>query len=301
MHYYFQQVQNCNMCDAPTDTARVLGRRMNCSQGVRPNKKTGVSTTVVECKTCNLIFSNPLPIPENINQHYGIPAEDYWTPQEFEIKDDFFQNYIDIFNKLYKKDGAKKALDIGAGLGKSMIALEKNGFDAYGIEPSEPFYTRAIEKMGISRERLKLTSLEDADYSAEEFDFVTFGAVLEHLYDPSSAIKKALSWLKPGGLVHILVPSSAWLTTRIYNLVYRIQGLDYVSNISPMHAPFHLYEFGLKSFEKHAAKFDYEIAHYKFEVCNTFLPRVFDPVIKPIMSKTDTGMELEIWLRRKDG
>lgn len=300
MHYYFQYVQNCNMCGAPTDEARILGKRMNGSQGIRPNRKIGLSTTVMQCKTCSLIFSNPLPIPDNINQHYGIPPEDYWVPKEFEVPADYFDSQIKTFSKLYKKDGTKTALDIGAGLGKCMIALEKSGFDTFGIEPSEPFYVRALEKMGISGEKLKLASLEEAEYPPEQFDFITFGAVLEHLYDPSAAIEKALMWLKPSGLIQIQVPSSAWLTGKIFNWIYRVQGLDYVGNISPMHPPFHLYEFGLKSFEKHSAKFNYEIASHRYELCNTFLPKVFDPIIKPIMSKTDTGMELEIWLRKKE-
>ena len=29
-----------------------------------------------------------------------------------------------------------------------------------------------------------------------------------------------------------------------------MRGTNYVTNISPMHSPFHLYEFGLKSFEE---------------------------------------------------
>jgi hypothetical protein len=37
-----------------------------------------------------------------------------------------------------------------------MIALEAGGFDAYGIEPSIPFYEKAISKMNIRREKLKL-------------------------------------------------------------------------------------------------------------------------------------------------
>ena len=42
-----------------------------------------------------------------------------------------------------------ECLDIGAGIGKQMIALAKVGFATYGLEPSEPFYHRAIEKMGV--------------------------------------------------------------------------------------------------------------------------------------------------------
>ena len=67
-----------------------------------------------------------------------------------------------------------------------------------------------------------------------------------------------------------------------------------------MHEPFHLYEFGLDSFNKSAIKHGYEIAHHEFYVCTTTLPSMFDRILKPIMKHTDTGMQLCVWLRKKD-
>jgi 2-polyprenyl-3-methyl-5-hydroxy-6-metoxy-1,4-benzoquinol methylase len=183
-------------------------------------------------------------------------------------------------------------------LGKCVKALERAGFETYGIEPSEPFRQRALSMMGISPEQLQLARLEDAKFPGNSFDFITFGAVLEHLYDPSTSIAQALQWAKPGGLVHIEVPSSKWLTNRISNFVYAIQGLDYVSNISPMHNPFHLYEFGLKSFQANSAAGNYQIAHHEYLACRTYLPRAIDFVVKPFMAATNTHMQLEIWLRK---
>jgi ubiquinone/menaquinone biosynthesis C-methylase UbiE len=298
MQYTFKNIEHCNLCGASTAGAKVLGRRMNCSQGARPSKKVGISTTIMQCRTCSLVFANPLPIPASISQHYGTPAEDYWKPSYFEIDEDYFTEQIDKFFELYGKRENLTALDIGAGIGKCVKALEKGGFDAYGLEPSEPFHAKALEKMKISAERLKLSTLEDAEYPEEMFDFITFAVVLEHLYDPGAAILKALKWLKPNGLIHIEVPSSRWLTNKIYNLIYRLQGLDYVGNISPMHNPFHLYEFGLESFKIHAQKNGYEIANHRFIACKTYLPVMFNSIVMPLMEKTDTGMQLEVWLRK---
>jgi 2-polyprenyl-3-methyl-5-hydroxy-6-metoxy-1,4-benzoquinol methylase len=192
-----------------------------------------------------------------------------------------------------------KALDVGAGLGQSMIALNKIGFDSYGFEPSEPFYYRAIEKNNINPDRLKLGMIEDLEYTNNFFDFITFGAVLEHLYDPSSAIIKAIKWLKPNGIIHIEVPSSDWLVSKLINTYFRLIGTDYVTNISPMHPPYHLYEFSLKSFKEHSIMNNYEITFYKYFVCNTHMPKLIDYFIKPYMKMTNTGMQLSIWLRKK--
>ena len=152
--------------------------------------------------------------------------------------------------------------------------------------------------MKIEKAKIKNCSLEEFDFQNNSFDFITFGAVLEHLYDPSDSLKKAIDLLKPKGLIQVEVPSSSWLSGKIINMNYKIRGLDYVSNISPMHSPFHIYEFGLKSFLRNGEKNGYELAHYKYFVCSTYLPKFLDPILKPIMKLTNTGMQLEVWLRK---
>ena len=300
--YHFQTIAHCNMCGAPASRHRVLGRRMNVSQGFRVRSALGLSTTVMQCRSCNLIFSNPLPVPNNINDHYGVPPESYWIPEYFEVHPDYFAHQIDVFRQLHRtpqgpKD-ALRALDVGAGIGKAMIALERAGFKVEGFEPSLPFYERAIERMNISPDHIRIGGIEENDYAAESFDFIAFSAVLEHIYDPSAAILKALGWLKPGGLIFIEVPSSRWLISKLFNSFYRLSGTDYVTNISPMHSPFHLYEFDRPSFTRHARHHGYSIAHMQTVVAETMLPKRFDPVLKPIMERGKTGMQLEIWLRK---
>lgn len=299
--YTFVEIARCNMCHAPVSTAKVLGKRLNRSQGVRPTRLTGITTTVMKCRRCSLIFSNPMPVPRALSQHYGVPPEEYWTQSYFDLTPDYFTSQIQRYYELSgKQSGAGlSALDIGAGVGKCMKALERAGFEAHGIEPSSPFFERALSSMGVPPDRITLVSIEEAVLPADRFDFITFGAVLEHLFDPAGAIERALAWAKPGGFVHIEVPSSRWLTNKIANCVYRVQGLDYVSNISPMHNPFHLYEFGLDSFRHKGRLLGCEIAHYEYMVCNTYLPRAIDFIIKPLMSATDSGMQLEVWLRKE--
>lgn len=253
----------------------------------------------MKCRNCSLVFSNPQPVPLNIQDHYGIPPEEYWVENYFKIDTTLFSHELKISKSLLDFKPGMKALDIGAGLGLCMIALNNAGYDAYGLEPSVPFYERAISKMKIDPAKLKLGMLEELDYPENEFDFISFGAVLEHVYDPSASINRAMPWLKPGGLIQIEVPSSNWLINRISNLYYKMRGTDYVSNISPMHVPFHLYEFGLKSFMENGKVNNYEIAFHEYFVCQTYMPRFIDFFIKPYMRATKTGMQLSIWLKKK--
>lgn len=273
LRYFFNQVENCNMCGASAQTAKILGKRLNCSQGKNPKNKTGITTTIVKCTNCDLIYSNPQPIPFDLQDHYGVPPEDYWKPEYFIIDKNYFKNEIEQLKTLMDIKPGMRSLDIGAGLGKAMIALEKAGFDVHGFEPSQQFYERAISKMKIDPTKLQLGMIENINYTEDYFDFISFGAVLEHLYEPSKSIQKALKWLKPNGIIHIEVPSSDWLINKIVNLFYKLKRSDYVANISPMHDPYHLYEFGLKSFKEHANNNGYEIAFHEYYVCQPICPK----------------------------
>lgn len=298
--YHFKKIDKCNMCGSDVSTHKILGKRLNSSQGKNPKRKTGITTSVVKCNQCELIYSNPQPIPFDIQDHYGVAPENYWKPEYFLIKPEYFQGEIERLKKMKAIEPGMKSLDIGAGLGKAMISLKNAGFDAYGFEPSEQFFQRAIDKMGIESDKLKLGMIENIDYPENEFDFITFGAVLEHLYDPAFCIEKAMKWLKPKGIIHIEVPSSKWLTNKIINRYYKLRGSDYVANISPMHEPFHLYEFSPKSFIAHSKVNGYKVIKSEIYVCDTYLPKILDPLIKFYMKKTDSGMQLCVWLQKND-
>ncbi len=297
--YYFNYIDSCNMCGSKTDTHKILGKRLNASQGKSPNNKIGITTTIVKCTNCGLIYSNPQPVPFDIQDHYGVPPESYWKENYFTISNSYFQGEIERLKKLIDFKDGMKSLDIGAGLGKQMNALTKAGFNAYGFEPSKQFHERAISKMAIDPDKLKLGMIEEVEYAENYFDFISFGAVLEHLYNPSDSILKAMKWLKPNGIIHIEVPSSNWLIGKIINLFYKLKGIGYVGNLSPMHEPFHLYEFELKSFEEHAKRHNYELAFHEYYVCQTFMPKIADYILKPYMSWTNTGMQLCVWLRKR--
>lgn len=298
MRYDFIPVVDCEMCGSRRH--KVLGMRLNRSQGFRPRRVAGVGVSVKRCLDCDLIFADPRPIPSNLSDHYGIPPESYWThPAQWEVPDSYFGREIAEAKQLLPFRPGMSALDIGAGLGKAMAAMKRAGFDVHGLEPSEPFRRKAIELMGIPSDHLHLAGVEEAIFPQGSFDFVTFGAVLEHIQEPARAIEKALAWLKPGGVIQAEVPSSHHLMSKVVNGFFALQGVNYVTNLSPMHSPFHLYEFGLKSFQKHASRAGYEVALHRYEVCSIYhVPRILHPLLRSYMNVTDTGMQLTVWLRR---
>ena len=210
--YCFQPVATCVMCGAPEATT--LGRRLSGHQGLRPSGVVGIATTIVQCPRCGLVYANPRPVPESLAQHYERPPEKYWrTHSVNDGSPEYFGFQADRFRDLWTGSGIPRALDVGAGLGKAMSALQRRSFEAFGFEPSAAFRDRAIAN-GVDPDRLRLTSVEDAEYEPGSFDFVTFGAVLEHLHDPAAALVKAVGWSAPRGLIHAEVPSAKWGTPR---------------------------------------------------------------------------------------
>ena len=299
LRYIFKNIQECEMCGDNISKHRRLGQRLNKSQGVNPRGKTGITVSVNKCNKCGLIYSVPQPIPFSIQDHYKVPPEDYWMKEYFKLDSKYFSKQIHIAKNLLSNSSRMEALDIGCGLGKCMISLENNGFSAYGIEPSETFYDKAVLSMGISKDKIQLSTIEGANFPDNFFDFITFGAVFEHLYSPAAAMKKAIKWLKPGGVIHIEVPSTNNLNSKLINLYYGLTCTNYVTNLSPMHSPFHLFEFSMQSFNSLGVKLGYKVVESSYDVGTVYyIPTVFHKIIKYFMKITNTGNQLTVYLKK---
>ena len=110
---------------------------------------------------------------------------------------------------------------------------------------------------------------------------------------------EASNWLNKDGIVHIEVPSSRNLIAKIINVYYRLIGTNYVTHLSPMHSPFHLYEFDLDSFKLMSKRLDFEIEYYEFGVGSIyFIPKILHPLVRWYLNKTNTGNVLTVYLRK---
>ena len=299
MGYKFREISECNMCGAGKEQHKFLGTRLKGHQGYFPSSRQSEGTLVFRCLNCRLIFCNPIPIPEQLKDHYGISPEQYWGTGDLTYDGNHFVEQLRKLRDFMHVSSETKALDIGAGIGHTMVAMQHANIDAYGLEPSMSFYKYAIQENNISTERIKADTIEDAVYGASYFDFINYRSVLEHFVDPYMALKKGLSWLKKDGVMHVEVPSSDWLISALGNLFYKVSAKGKVVNLSPMHPPYHLYEFSLRSFEELSDRLDYDIVDTEYYVCDTYLPRFLDPILKPWMRRSNRGMMLALWLRKK--
>ncbi|HEX6660779.1 MAG TPA: methyltransferase domain-containing protein [Sphingomicrobium sp.] len=293
--YRFLPQSRCDMCGSAE--FKTLGIRLNRRQGFRPRPLSGVAVSVKRCSSCELVYADPMPLPAQVEDHYDLDPADYFDEDLHHP-----EPAVDpVVSRLVGFTRRMKLLDIGAGLGRSMTAFADQGWDVWGIEPSPSFHRAAIERFGIRADRIALATVEEAEFAPESFDFISFGAVLEHLYSPSLALARAIRWLRPGGVMYVEVPSSRYLINRLLALYYRGIGLNYVSNISPMHPPFHLYEFSHRSFEANGEQSGYKVSEFRYWAGeNPMIPRALNPSFHRLMEMTGRGMQLSVYLQRQN-
>jgi SAM-dependent methyltransferase len=277
----------------------ILGERLNRRQGTNPRTAIGLGTGVKRCLDCRLVYTDPRPVPASLDDHYDVDPAEYWSKESLAPPGpEVFRSQIATARRLLGEPERMKALDVGAGTGVAMQALQRAGMDAWGLEPSAHFREVAIRR-GLPGDRLIHSPIETAEWEENFFDFITLHAVVEHLQEPARAIERTMRWLKPGGVLHAEVPSSDWLMSKLANLFFRMRGTNYVTNTSPLHPPYHLYEFTRRSFEAHAARKGHEVVESQIDVCTVRgLPRPLHGVFRWLMGSTGTGLQLTIWLRR---
>lgn len=293
--YSLHTFTQCQLCGAAASQFRLLGKRLDRAQGWFPDKLAGDTTNIVRCAHCGLICCQPMPIPVQLDQHYDIDPQDYWKEQVIQTENNSIQAIQTHLEALH----SKRALDVGSGMGNDLYALKQLQFHVIGIEPSRSFAEASQKKFAFTDSELLIQRFEDCHFPAASFDFITFGAVLEHLPFPGDSLKKAVTWLAPGGLIQVQVPNARWFTARLINFIYRFTGKGFVCNLSPKHAPYHLYEFTEKAFRTFAAAHGLDIVLLQYDICDTMLPRWTNGLVKPYMRLTNSGMELNLLLQKK--
>jgi 2-polyprenyl-3-methyl-5-hydroxy-6-metoxy-1,4-benzoquinol methylase len=227
----------CPTCGV--DDTDFVGRR----GGSAHRAGLGLECVVVRCRRCSLLYPNPFPFPTDLDELYG-EAADYFSAHEEQTAKT--QTREALIADVERFVSGRRLLDVGAGLGETVAAAARRGWDAYGVEQSSRFVEKA-EKLVPGR--VFNCSLEDASPSLREdpFDAVVLAAVLEHLHEPSKILALAATYLKPGGIIFLDVPNESGLFFRIGNLWNKVQRRDWVVNLAPTFSPYHVFGFNKRS------------------------------------------------------
>jgi SAM-dependent methyltransferase len=115
-----------------------------------------------------------------------------------------------IHQLLAHNNQIKTILDIGCGIGATILAAKELGINCVGVEPN-PY---AVE---YAKQHLLLDLIPgyfSASVFSEQFDAIVIDMVIEHVPMIQPFMKDVFSILKPEGLVYISVPGLNWSIMR---------------------------------------------------------------------------------------
>ncbi|HZV80121.1 MAG TPA: methyltransferase domain-containing protein [Candidatus Binatus sp.] len=117
---------------------------------------------------------------------------------------------IDRLRRIATIPSGARVLDVGSAQGYFLIACDRMGFDAVGVEPYEPAIEvsrRLATEVGA---RIDVThgNAEALPFDPNTFDIVHANSVIEHVDDAGAAFSEAYRVLKPGGVFWFLTASS---------------------------------------------------------------------------------------------
>jgi 2-polyprenyl-6-hydroxyphenyl methylase/3-demethylubiquinone-9 3-methyltransferase len=93
-------------------------------------------------------------------------------------------------------------LDVGAAQGRTVIAFQRRGHRAVGVEPWPDAIAAARELAGRHGTAVEIRegAAERLPFEDEQFDLVVAMSVLEHVADLSQALREVFRVLRPGGI-----------------------------------------------------------------------------------------------------
>lgn len=175
----------------------------------------GLPITVVICKTCGLIQTNPRMTKESQLKFYEHEYRDFYFENEGPT-DKFFDEQVFHGKRIYdlvcnykKKFTGKVVVEIGAGAGGILQVFKENQNQVLGLD-LDADYLKFGEDKGINLSFGTIENLKDFKLKP---DLVIYSHVLEHLPNPVEELKILRNYLKPSSVVYVEVPGVKDLRT----------------------------------------------------------------------------------------
>ncbi|MCJ7805522.1 class I SAM-dependent methyltransferase [Patescibacteria group bacterium] len=169
-----------------------------------------------------------------------------------------------------------KVLDIGSGVGYSLVEIRKLGGEAWGIDPDNN------AKKIAQRLKLKFHKafLENCPFPKNYFDLITASQVIEHESNPLEFLNLCKEFLKDKGRIILSFPNTDSLYRKIWG-----------KNWLHWHIPYHLNHFNKKSFRILARNSGLKIVSIK-----TITPNLWTILqIKSLLNNPKEGTRDMMW------
>jgi len=225
--------------------------------------------SIVKCRTCGLMRTNPRPTPDSIGFYYP----DNYGPYQVAENTDVGVNSTSKIKPSNLKSRVKhllglearilplmppgRLLEIGSASGTYLLQMKQQGWQVEGIEFSASAAQQAQDQ-GLA---VQIATVESAKAPSAPVDIIAAWMVLEHLHDPVAALVKIRDWVKPDGYLVASVPDADSLVRQAFgNLSYDLQ------------LPTHLYHFTPNALNKLLNHCGWQLIRVVWQRnCNTLL------------------------------
>ncbi|MCF6169719.1 MAG: class I SAM-dependent methyltransferase [Bacteroidales bacterium] len=189
--------------------------------------------SLVQCKHCSFVFTNPRPLDNKLHAYYNSPDYLSHTVDSFSFTGAIYKrlrnaNIRNKFKLVNSFKQGKKLLDIGCGTGELLSYFKNKGWEVKGIEPNKS--ARSFAQKSHHLDVIDETGLDKLE--PESFDVISMWHVLEHVPDLNGRMMQLNKLLNKEGRIVIALPNLGSPDARKYGAFWA--GLD---------VPRHLYHF----------------------------------------------------------
>lgn len=175
--------------------------------------------SLLECKECQLRFTQDVPNPQSIVRYYQFEQYISHTNTKKGGINKLYQ-WVRTFTlhqkrRLIEKQSGLSSgnlLEIGAGTGAFAATMQRAGWQVTALEPDAGARQIAKEQFGVQ--------LSDSSRFYElpigQYDVITLWHVLEHMHDLRQVLGHLRTLLKPGGKLFIAVPNYTSYDAHVY-------------------------------------------------------------------------------------
>jgi SAM-dependent methyltransferase len=185
---------------------------------------------VVQCRNCQLAYTNPRPDPESIIQYYPADYQPHRRPRKMRLarRRSWLARMTGRGTPERNGDlpwpSVGRLLDFGCGGGSYLARMASRGWSVVGLDAS----VGAVRESTAGGFPALVGSLPHPQLAPGTFDVVTMWHSLEHVHDPQAILAEAYQLLVPNGKLIVACPN-------IDSLAFRWFGPDWFGLDLPRH------------------------------------------------------------------